>query len=139
LRGDAFLDDYIAKVVFRYVTLFVIVYGFYVILHGSSSAGGGFAGGSILAMGILVYFLVFGENWRGKLRGAPMGLAVALLGLGAIVESIKFLLPQNQVHGPIGAPGTLFGCGLVSLANFCIGTLVAFAILNIIFLLVKEE
>lgn len=133
------MDDYIARIVFRYVSPIIIVFGFYVILHGSASAGGGFAGGSILAVGILLYFFVFGEKWRGKLREAPMGLAVALLGLGALVESIKFLLPQNIVHGPIGASGTLFGGGLVSLANFCIGTLVAFAILNIIFLLVKEE
>ncbi len=131
------MDDYIAKVVFRYVSLIVIIYGFYVILHGSASPGGGFAGGSILAMGILVYFLVFGEAWKGKLRGAPMGFAIFLLSMGALVEGIKFLVPHS--HGPVGTPGTLFSGGLVSLANFCIGTLVAFAILNIIYLLVKEE
>ena len=131
------MDDYIAKVVFRYVTLVVVIYGFYVILHGSASPGGGFAGGTILAMGVLIYFLVFGEQWRGKLREAPMDLAVLLLGLGAVVEGIKFLVPQT--HGPVGAPGTLFGGGWVSLANFCIGTLVAFSILNIIYLLVEEE
>ncbi len=131
------MDDYIAKVVFRYVTLVVIIYGFYVILHGSASPGGGFAGGTILAMGVLIYFLVFGEHWRGKLREAPMDVAILLLGLGAVVEGIKFLVPQT--HGPVGAPGTLFSGGLVSLANFCIGTLVACSILNIIYLLVKEE
>ena len=131
------MDDYIAKVVFRYVTLVVIIYGFYVILHGSASPGGGFAGGTILAMGVLIYFLVFGEHWRGKLREAPMDVAVLLLGLGAVVEGIKFLVPQS--HGPVGTPGTLFSGGLVSLANFCIGTLVACSILNIIYLLVKEE
>lgn len=131
------MDDYIAKVVFRYVTLVVIIYGFYVILHGSASPGGGFAGGTILAMGVLIYFLVFGEQWRGKLREAPMDVAILLLGLGAVVEGIKFLVPQT--HGPVGTPGTLFSGGLVSLANFCIGTLVACSILNIIYLLVKEE
>ncbi len=131
------MDDYIARVVFRYVTPVVIIYGFYVILHGSASPGGGFAGGTILAMGVLIYFLIFGEHWRGRLREAPMDMAVLLLGLGAIVEGIKFLVPQS--HGPVGAPGTLFSGGLVSLANFCIGTLVAFSILNIIYLLVKED
>ncbi|NMB40643.1 MAG: hypothetical protein GX996_01740 [Firmicutes bacterium] len=131
------MDDYIAKVVFRYVTLVVIIYGFYVILHGSASPGGGFAGGSILAMGILIYFLVFGEHWRGRLREAPMDVAILFLGLGAAVEGIKFLVPQK--HGLVGAPGTLFGGGWVSLANFCIGTLVACSILTIIYLLVKEE
>ena len=131
------MDDIISKVVFRYVALLVIVYGFYVILHGSASPGGGFAGGTILAMGILVHFLVFGETWKGKLRQAPMGLAVLLLGIGAMVEALKFLIPH--AHGPVGTPGTLFSGGVVSLANFCIGTLVAFSILNIIYLLVKEE
>lgn len=132
------MDDYISRIVFRYATLLVIVYGFYVILHGSASPGGGFAGGTVLAMGFLVYFFVFGEGWRGKLREAPMGLAVFLLGTGAVVEGIKFLVPQE--HGPSSfVPGPLFGCGLVSLANFCIGTLVACSILSIIYLLVKEE
>ncbi|MGI6308077.1 MAG: MnhB domain-containing protein [Dethiobacteria bacterium] len=131
------MDDHISKIVFRYVALLVVVYGFYVILHGSASPGGGFAGGTILAMGFLVCFFVFGEQWRGKLRGAPMGLAIFLLGLGAVVEGIKFLVPQ--VHGPVGTPGTLFSGGWVSLANFCIGTLVACSILSIIYLLVKEE
>ena len=131
------MDDYIAKVVFRYVSLIVIIYGFYVILHGSASPGGGFAGGTILAMGVLLYFLIFGEHWRGKLRKAPMDVTILLLGLGAIIEGIKFLVPQS--HGPVGAPGTLFSGGLVSLANFCIGTLVACSILNIIYLLVEEE
>ncbi|NLJ56178.1 MAG: hypothetical protein GX334_03905 [Firmicutes bacterium] len=132
------MDDYISRIVFRYATLLVVVYGFYVILHGSASPGGGFAGGTVLAMGFLVYFFVFGEGWRGKLRGAPMGLAVFLLGSGAVVEGIKFLVPQE--HGPSSiVPGPLFGCGLVSLANFCIGTLVACSILSIIYLLVKEE
>lgn len=131
------MDDYISKVVFRYVMLIIIIYGFYVILHGSVSPGGGFAGGSILAMGILIYFFVFGSHWRGKLREAPMNVGIGFLVLGAAVEGIKFLIPHE--HGPVGMPGTLFSGGLISVANFCIGTLVACAILSIIYLLVKED
>lgn len=131
------MDDYISKVVFRYVTLVVIIYGFYVILHGSASPGGGFAGGSILAMGVLIYFFVFGRHWRGKLREAPMSVGIILLVFGAVVEGMKFLIPH--AHGPVGTPGTLFSGGLISVANFCIGTLVACAILSIIYLLVEEE
>jgi multicomponent Na+:H+ antiporter subunit B len=131
------MNDYISRVVFRYVTLIIIVYGFYVILHGSFSPGGGFGGGTVLAMGVLIYFLIFGAHWRGKLREAPMGLGVSLLVFGAVVEALKFLIPHE--HGPVGTPGTLFSGGLISLANFCIGTLVACAILSIIYLLVKED
>ncbi len=39
---------------------FFQVYGFYVLLHGHSSPGGGFAGGAILGASIIFYIIVFG-------------------------------------------------------------------------------
>lgn len=131
------MDDYITRIVFRYVLLLILMYGFYVVLHGHLSPGGGFAGGMILGMGMLLYFLVFGLQWKARLRTLPMDAGIFLIGLGAILEGIKFLLPHE--HGPVGMPGTLFSVGIISLVNFAIGLLVASAILNIFFLLVEEE
>lgn len=131
------MDDYITRIVFRYVLLLILMYGFYVVLHGHLSPGGGFAGGMILGMGMLLYFLVFGLQWKAKLRTLPMDAGIFLIGLGAILEGIKFLLPHE--HGPVGMPGTLFSVGIISVVNFAIGLLVASAILNIFYLLVEEE
>ena len=41
------MNDYISRVVFRYVTIYYYCVWFYVILHGSLSPGGGFGGGTV--------------------------------------------------------------------------------------------
>ncbi len=130
------MDDYITRIVFRYVLLFILVYGIYIVLHGHLSPGGGFAGGMILGMGMLLYFLIFGFEWKAKLRRLPLDVAIVFIGLGGIIEAVKFMLPK---HGPIGAPGTLFSVGIISVVNIGIGLLVASTILSIFYLLVEEE
>ncbi len=131
------MDDYITRVVFRYVLLFILLYGLYIILHGHVSPGGGFAGGMVIGMGLLLYFLLFGLEWRAKLRRLPMDVALVFIGLGGILEAVKFLLPHE--HGPVGMPGTLFSVGIISVVNFGIGLLVASTILSIFYLLVEED
>jgi len=131
------VDDYITRVVFRYVLLFILLYGLYIILHGHVSPGGGFAGGMVIGMGLLLYFLLFGLEWRAKLRRLPMDVALVFIGLGGILEAVKFLLPHE--HGPVGMPGTLFSVGIISVVNFGIGLLVASTILSIFYLLVEED
>jgi len=136
-EGVVLLEDYITKVVFRYVLLFILLYAFYVILHGHLSPGGGFAGGIVLGMGILLYFLLFGFEWKAKLRRLPMDVAIVFIGLGGMLEAIKFLLPYEK--GPVGMPGTLFSVGIITVVNVGIGLLVASTILSIFYLLVEEE
>ncbi|MDO9536077.1 MAG: MnhB domain-containing protein [Bacillota bacterium] len=131
------MDDYITKIVFRYVLLLVLLYGFYIVLHGHLSPGGGFAGGMVIGMGMLLYFLIFGVEWKAKkLRRLPMDVALVFIGIGGFMEGLKFLLPHE--HGPVGMPGTLFSVGIISVVNFGIGLLVASTILSIFYLLVEE-
>lgn len=131
------MDDYITKIVFRYVLLLVLVYGFYIVLHGHLSPGGGFAGGMVIGLGMILYFLIYGVEWKTKkLRRLPLDVALAFIGIGGILEGVKFLLPHE--HGPVGMPGTLFSVGIISVVNFGIGLLVASTILSIFYLLVEE-
>ena len=130
------VDDYITRIVFRYVLLFILVYGFYIVLHGHVSPGGGFAGGMVLGMGMLLYFLIFGFEWKFKLRRLPLDVAIVLIGLGGLIEAIKFVLPKR---GPVGVPGTLFSVGIITVVNIGIGLLVASTILSIFYLLVEED
>lgn len=131
------MDDYITKVVFRYILLVIMLYGFYIVLHGHVSPGGGFAGGMVLGMGLLLYFLIFGFEKRSKLRRLPLDVALVLIVIGGILEGIKFLVPKDV--GQVGAPGTLFSVGIITVVNFGIGLLVASTILSIFYLLVEGE
>lgn len=130
------MQDYVTKVVFRYVLLIILMYGFYVVMHGHISPGGGFAGGMVLGLGVLLYFLIYGLGWRDRLRYMPLDIAIVLIGLGSIIEGVKFLLPKT---GPVGAAGELFSVGIISVVNLGIGLLVASTILSIFYLMVEDK
>jgi multicomponent Na+:H+ antiporter subunit B len=131
------LKDDITRVVFRYVLLLVLMYGFYVIAHGHLSPGGGFAGGVVLGLGVLLYLLIFDLKWRERLHYLPLDIAVVFIGIGSLMEAIKYLLPTR--HGPTGMPGELFSVGIISVVNLGIGLLVASTILSIFYLMAEEQ
>ncbi len=131
------MKDDIAKIVFRYVLLLVLMYGFYVIAHGHLSPGGGFAGGVVLGLGVLLYLLIFDLKWRERLRYLPLDIAVVFIGIGSLMEATKYLLPTH--HGPTGSPGELFSVGIISVVNLGIGLLVASTILSIFYLMAEDQ
>lgn len=53
-------DQVILRVVTKFTTPVILLFGFYVIAHGEISPGGGFQGGVLLASGFVLYGLVFG-------------------------------------------------------------------------------
>lgn len=128
--------DYITRVVFRYMFLFVLLYGAYVIMHGHLSPGGGFSGGVIIGLGLMLYIITFGELWNDSFRQAIINSAIIFVGLGGVLEVMKFLIPHE--HGPVGATGTLFSVGIISVANFGIGVLVASTIIAIYYMISEE-
>ncbi len=130
------MHDYVTRVVFRYMLLFVLLYGLYVIMHGHLSPGGGFSGGMIIGLGLLLYILIFGQLWNDSFRQTILDGAIIFVGFGGILEILKFLIPHE--HGPVGVTGTLFSVGIMSVANFGIGILVASTILGIYFMISEE-
>lgn len=126
------MDDLVLKVVARILIPFIQLYGFYVILHGHLSPGGGFAGGVIVAAGFVLYALAFG---RAALKRAfPERLSACLesggvfwyVGLGLMgLLAGKAFLTNASAGFPIGQAGRLFSSGLVFLLNLGIGFKVA--------------
>ncbi len=68
------MNDYILNVVTVYVIPFMQLYGLYIIFHGHDSPGGGFAGGMVLGVGMVLYSLVHGLDKGKKL--VPKDLAM---------------------------------------------------------------
>ncbi|MGE5401583.1 MAG: MnhB domain-containing protein [Ignavibacteriales bacterium] len=56
----------IVKTVTRITVWLIILYGFYIILHGHLTPGGGFGGGVIIALALLNVLLAFGRDFTGK-------------------------------------------------------------------------
>ena len=103
---------------------FIMLFGVYIVLTGHLSPGGGFAGGVILAAGLLLVVLAFGSDAvRTKLGhnlaiaweclGAIGFLCVALLGFAGGMFFSHFVAHQSGFH--------LFTAGSILYSNIGIG------------------
>jgi len=72
----------IVKTITALLIGFIMLFGFYIILTGHLSPGGGFAGGIVCAAGLLLVVLAFGADTVKERMGHNM--AVLWEGLGAI-------------------------------------------------------
>lgn len=84
------MDSLIVKTTGRGIAPFILLYGIYVTFFGSSTAGGGFQGGVLLASGVILILVTHGRekvrrlseniNWF-ETFGAFIFLLVGLIGI----------------------------------------------------------
>lgn len=114
----------IVKTTAHFLIGFITLFGFYVVLTGHLSPGGGFAGGVILAAGLLLVILSFGadrvkerlgHNWAvvWETLGAIGFLGVALLGFIVGTFFAQFLPSPTEF--------TLLSGGSIAFSNIAIG------------------
>ncbi len=114
---------------------FIIVYGFYVIVHGHLTPGGGFQGGAIVASAFALLLVTYGnkqtQNFLVKdflsyleSAGLVLFISFAFLGLGATFF-YNFISNSGGLFGSpavIGInPGNLNTGGTVTLMNIAVG------------------
>jgi len=140
------MRDFIFKRIATIIVPFICIYGFYVILHGSSSAGGSFAGGIILGLGFIVFTTVNGaEKGREKLPEKVLiwiesygTLWYGIIGMVGIIKGAPFL--ANKLAGiNLGTPGSLTSGGLISLLGLGVGIRVASTMITLFFTMKGEE
>lgn len=137
----------IVKKITQIMCPIIFLYGFYIIIHGHLTPGGGFAGGVILASSFILQILANGNILK-KLRKEEMGmellesssifgfLIIALLGLLFSGTAVFF---QNFIEK--GILGNLISAGFIPIENILIGIEVGAAITTIFIALVvyKDE
>jgi multicomponent Na+:H+ antiporter subunit B len=136
----------IVKKTTQLISGIVFLYGFYIIIHGHLTPGGGFAGGVILAGSFILLILAYGSDFMHLTReesGSTMienlaVLAALLVALAGMITGIKVFF-SNWL--PVGTVGELISAGVIPIYNILIGTEVAASILTIFLALVifKEE
>lgn len=121
------------------------MYGIYIIAHGAASPGGGFAGGSVVGLSMVLYTLVFGmDKSLGKVPNKTTRFFVsfgpfwyASLGFVGILRGVNFL--ANKAAGvPLGTPGSLFSSGLIAIITVGVGIKVASTILSLFQMFAEE-
>ena len=141
-------DDLIVRSLADSYLPIALVLGFYVILHGNISPGGGFQGGVLAASGVLLLYLGYG--FRGIATAINMERMHRLEAVGAIAYVLFAMLGIfagynfcRNILWNSGSIGDLWSSGTIALMNYAVGfkvlTGVGFLLLLVIYLLGMDE
>lgn len=107
----------------RLISPFLVVYGAYLTIYGHLSPGGGFQGGVILGVSVILFITSHGYNWVRKsfrlnlVRVIESGaaLSIVVLAMSGLIFGSFF---YNYLRG--GTPGELFSGGIIAPFNILI-------------------
>jgi len=127
------MDNLILTQIGKIIVPFIQVFGVYIILFGHLSPGGGFAGGTIIGVGFILYRLIFGkEVLRKKLKYDNLKgfLSISLIFYGTI-KGYSFVTGGSNLHAPsipLGYPGRILSGGYLVPLNISVGIIVSITI-----------
>ena len=124
----------IVRTIANPIVMLIFIFGFYIIMHGHITPGGGFQGGAVVASGIALLVVAFGASAVNKgvkervlqlveSSGALLFIALAFGGIG-VVFFYNFLI-GTPIFGqipPTGPnPGNVWTGGFIPLMNIAVG------------------
>jgi len=125
----------IVRTVTNFIYLIIIIYGFYIIVHGHLTPGGGFQGGAIVASAFALLLVSYGElNTKKLFRKEPfsilescgltMFIVIAFFGLG-VTFFYNILANSGGLFGDLTViginPGNMNTAGVIPLMNIAVG------------------
>lgn len=121
-------NDEVLQLAAKILVPIILLYGFYVVLNGHLSPGGGFSGGALMGAGLILYLNAFGFEKAGKLFTFKTFRWVTFLALMtyAGLKSYSFFTGANHIGWeiPKGVPGALLSSGFILPLNICVGFIV---------------
>ena len=147
----------IVRTITRFVYALIIIFGFYLIMHGHLTPGGGFQGGAVVASAFALLLVSFGAsglkgllNWHWLQSLEEVG-ALAFLGLGFLGLGTAFFYNLLANSGGLFGTQVAFGSnpgifntgGLLPWLNWAVGLKVMTGIASIVIIMLigarKEE
>ena len=123
-----YASDPIVAPMCRFLIPVILVFGIYILLNGHLSPGGGFSGGSILAAGLMLFTMVWGDSAASAVLRPRRLQTVVLCSLGfyCLAKSYSFYTGANHLHSIIspGTPGRILSAGLILPLNVAVGFVV---------------
>ena len=122
-------DDVILKTTARFLMPLIALIGFYIILNGNLSPGGGFSGGAVVGAGLILYLSVYGYRRieRFFTYNTFRAVSCAALLCYSLSKGYHFVTGANGWESGIGAGeyGSVFSGGLLLPLSICVGLVVA--------------
>lgn len=104
-----YASDPIVAPMSKFLIPVILVFGIYILLNGHLSPGGGFSGGAILAAGLMLFAMVWGDAAASAVLRPRRLQTVVLCSLGfyCLAKSYSFYTGANHLHSVIspGHPG----------------------------------
>ena len=123
-----YASDPIVSPMCKFLIPVILVFGIYILLNGHLSPGGGFSGGSILAAGLMLFAMVWGDSAASAVLRPRRLQTVVLCSLGfyCLAKSYSFYTGANHLHSIIspGTPGRILSAGLILPLNVAVGFVV---------------
>ncbi len=115
----------VVKTVTRFTVWLILLYGFYLIVHGHLSPGGGFAGGLVIALSLIHLNLAYGKGFISRrvnlgflhgleACGSMCFLLIGWLGLATVGMFFLNILAKGRLFA-------VFSAGFIPLINIFIG------------------
>ncbi len=124
----------IVRTVARSVVRVMLIFGFYIVLHGQITHGDGFAGGVIIALAFVMLLLVFGEEIAWSIFSRPAATRLGSLGaLGLLAIAALGFTGGYFFYNFLGR-GQAFqfwSGGIIPVCNIAIGVLASAALFGI--------
>ena len=123
-----YASDPIVAPMSKFLIPVILVFGIYILLNGHLSPGGGFSGGAILAAGLMLFAMVWGDAAASAVLRPRRLQTVVLCSLGfyCLAKSYSFFTGANHLHSIIspGTPGNILSGGLILPLNVAVGLVV---------------
>ncbi|MBN1777045.1 MAG: hypothetical protein JW811_02890 [Clostridiales bacterium] len=121
-------NDQILQFAAKLLTPVVLLFGFYVVLNGHITPGGGFSGGAIMGAGLILYLNAYGFKKTERFftyRTFQWVTFAALLSYAGL-KSYSFYTGANHLESGVslGVPGNILSAGFILPLNICVGLVV---------------
>ncbi len=121
--------DAILQMVTRILVPVIFLFGFYIILNGHLSPGGGFSGGATIGAGLILYVTTFGFHKMQRFFDEKTydRVKVGALSLYSVTMIYYFYTGANMIKSviPSGTPGNILSGGMILPINMFVGLEVA--------------
>jgi multicomponent Na+:H+ antiporter subunit B len=122
-------NDVILQTAAKILCPVIFMFGFYVMVNGHLSPGGGFSGGAMTGAGLILYVSAFGFEKMERFFNEKVYkvVKVASLCTYGVMITYYFIMGANGLenHIPLGKAGAILSSGLILPINICVGLEVA--------------
>jgi len=116
----------------------ILLFGIYVIVHGHTTPGGTFSGGSVMAGGFVIYTLAHGVKTDFNLKGTSLNVVKSIGGF-MLIFLIVFAFFVRAALVPTETLFTLWSGSSLMIFNIAGGVMVFTGLLLIWYIIVKTD